>query len=159
MAGAPIGEAGPPGEKVWFEDDTVKVVPGGVSILGTTYPLATIKECKAEHTVSAFTTPGPLSLPAKIIGGIGLVWTLVAVGSNYTQAFGDPVAFLPRLYLPLALGVFGALFHGQTRSFTTHKHNVLLITESGKKKALSRADAAYIAKVVQAINDALVFRG
>ena len=153
--------AGPSGprEKVWFEDDTVRVLGGGVSIMGTTYPLATIKECKAEHTVSAFTMPGPLSLPAKILGAAGVVWLLVVVLGNAARAFGDPVAFLPRLYIPLALVVFGALFNGQTRGFTTHKHNVLLVTETGKKKALTSMDPAYIAKVVRAINDALAFRG
>lgn len=147
------------GERVYYEDDAVKVTASTLNLDGRSYPVSSIRECKAEHTVSAYTTTGPLALPGKVAFLVGIAWLAWAGWQNWQLATSAPVELVKRLAIPLVVLIVGKVMAGQQSHTSVHKYNVLLVTDTGKQKALTRTDKAYVERVADAVNEAIAFQG
>lgn len=119
-------------EKVYFDEGGVKVTNSRFIVPSQTYAMSGITSVKSVYTQ-------PIKGPV-ILGILGLI--MLFVGNTGALIFG-------------ALLIAGAILW----FIKGKKHFVLLSSSSGEAEALSSSNAAYIGKIVSALNEAIVERG
>ncbi len=127
-------------EETLYSDEDVSVTTTRVIILGTTYALRNVTSVRMGFT------------PPNTVWG----WGFISLGVILAlPALGDLKQGV-RVDLPLIMAaaiIGGATLH--IRSLKTF-HHLIIASSSGEAKALSSYDAAYIARVVASVNEAIV---
>ena len=118
-------------EKTFLNEAGITVTNARFIVSSQTYAMSGITSVKNSHEP-------PSRTGSTICGAIGLV------------------------LLILSAWLYGAVFVAVAVAFwfsEKSRYHIVLATSGGELKALTREDAALVARVVQALNDAIVFRG
>ena len=121
-------------EKTFFNADGISVTNARVVIGGQTYAMSGITSVRSIEEKPS--RKGPI-----ILGIIGIIFMLI--GEAATIVIG---------LIGIALAVFWFVSIKPT-------YHIGLVSASGESKALNSKDQAYISKIVNAINEAIIARG
>lgn len=133
-------------EKIFYEDaDNIKVTSARFIVDKETYPIANISSVKNKFSP-------PRRFGAFFWAAIGLIWSLSVVGAvNSNGAKFDP---MPGFGIGAILFYIAWFFYKNGKA----KYIVALMTSGSEHKALESKNKEKINCVVQALNDAIVFR-
>ena len=121
-------------EKTFFNANGISVTNARVVIAGQTYAMSGITSVRAIEEK-------PSRKGSIILGIIGIIFLLIGQSST------------------IIIGIIGIALAVVWFILTKPTYHIGLVSASGESKALNSKDSAYISKIVNAINEAIIARG